>query len=350
MTILTMDELLSAPVATLGFAGLGKGNVIKDNYQLLVALPNVTSYSMQQTLHACPRKFALAKLKAANNLREEREVNVTFAFGHAVGAGVAEFDATLDLDKAIWQAFLAWKTDLLEVEIVRGKPTGKSFAEAVWALMLWQEFYWSETDLAEYEMIKAEATFAMDFEDGHYYMGHVDEVLRHKQSGRLLVKENKTTGSANVDTATYSNSDQGLSYSILVDMLGDQEYGVLYTVYSSKEREWLQFGFVKSANTKAEWIQDQLIQHSQVDEYAELNFFPKRGGACMQYNRRCSEYELCDLSMKHRFQQTFAELPKCESIDELRQIEHIDFSTTLSEVVARQTQRLSQGVPNEQSD
>ena len=89
--------------------------VLKDNYSQLVAHGNLSSYSMQGVLHACPRKYQIKKLQAATGT-SERIQSVTFSFGHSVGAGVAEYDATLDLDAAIWAAFLAWDIDLLEIE------------------------------------------------------------------------------------------------------------------------------------------------------------------------------------------------------------------------------------------
>jgi hypothetical protein len=336
----TMDDILNMPVESLSFKGVGQ-RVVKDNYHQLVALPNVTSYSMQQTFHGCPKKFELAKLRAATNAPETREANVTFAFGHAVGAGVAKYDETLDIREAIWEAFIAWDVDLLEVEEKHGKKTGKSIHEAIWALYVWKQFHAEETDLGEFAVVQAEATMVVDFEDGHYYIGHIDELLQHEATGRLRVKENKTTAMVNIDTASYSNSDQGLSYSILADMLGETEYEVLYTVYSTAEREWRQFSFVKSAAKKAEWIQDQLLQHAQQDQYSELKFFPKRGNNCMAYNRRCPEYELCDINSKLRFGMHFEEIPRVTSIEEINAIETIHYSTTLSEIVARQQARLA---------
>jgi len=341
----TMDDILDLPLDTISFKGTNQ-RVVKDNYHQLVALPNVTSYSMQQTFHGCPKKFELAKLRAATNAPDTREANVTFAFGHAVGAGVAKFDETQDIREAIWEAFIAWDVDLLAVELKHGKPTGKSIHEAIWALYVWKQFHAEETDLGDYEMVQAEATMVVDFEDGHYYIGHVDELLRERATKRLRVKENKTTAMVNIDAAAYSNSDQGLSYSILADMLGETEYEVLYTVYSTAEREWRQFSFVKSATKKAEWIQDQLLQHAQQDQYSELNFFPKRGNNCTAYNRRCPEYELCDMNNKLRFGQTFAEIPRVTSIEEIANIEAIHFSTTLSDIVARQTARLGRKESN----
>ena len=253
--------------------------VLKDNYSKLVAHRNLSSYSMQQVLHSCPR-------------------NVTFAFGHAVGAGVATYDKTLDLRAAIWDAFLAWDIDLLEIETKEtyadgsGKPTGKSFAHAIYALEKYEVFAAEETNLMDYETVKIEASIAVDFEDGYFYVGHLDELLIHKTTGRFLVKENKTTGMRSVDAAMYSNSDQALSYAVVVDMLGGADFEVLYTIYSSTAQEWIQHSFVKDTLRKASWIQDQ-----------------------------------------------FMDMATINSVSDIAAIEEVDYATTLSAIVARQKEK-----------
>lgn len=313
--------------------------VAKQGYNDLVKHGNLMTYSTSEILFSCPRKYAIKKMQADAGTAD-RLNSPTFAFGHAVGAGVAVYDETQDRRQAIWAAFLAWDIDLHEEERKSTRRNGKSFWEAVWALYAYQSFYEEETQLADYEMVRVEGTIGIDFEDGHFYSGHIDEVLRHRYTGRYLVKENKTTGFANVDPALYSNSNQALSYAVVVDMLGGSEFEVLYTVYSSTEQKWLQFPFVKQGFKKAEWIQDMLLTHQQLDHYAELKFFPKRGASCFNFMRRCEYYESCDIGMKTAFGKDFADLPKIESLADIHAIEPIDFPTTLSEIVQRQKEKL----------
>lgn len=319
--------------------------VLKDNYSRLVAHGNLSSYSMQGVLHACPRKYQIKKLQAATGT-SERIQSVTFSFGHAVGAGVAEYDATLSLDKAIFAAFLAWDIDLLEIETKgtyadgSGKPTGKSFAGAIWALEKYAIFAAEETCLAEYDSVKIEATVAVDFEDGHYYTGHIDELLIHRDTGTFMVKENKTTGLRAIDPVMYSNSDQALSYAIVIDMLGGTDYQVMYTVYSSSAQQWFQFMFTKSALKKAEWLQDQLLQHQHLDDYVALNFFPKRGASCFDFMRRCEYYERCDISPDVTYGMKYRDMAQITGKETLDAIEPIDYYTTLSAIAVRQKENL----------
>ena len=335
------DSIMNLSVSDAVPGGHATLKPFSETYQELQSYGNLSSYSMDSIFNACPRKFAIKKMQGAAKTNN-RMNSPTFAFGHAVGAGVATYDKTLDLRSAIWDAFLAWDIPLDEMETNKaGKPTGKSFHEAVWALYNYQTFYEAETNLADYETVNIEATLAVDFEDGHYYVGHIDELLVNKHTGEYLVKENKTTGMVSVDPCMYSNSDQALSYAVVVDMLGASSYEVLYTIYSSSRQEWVQFSFVKSANSKAEFLQDQLLLHQQRDDYSALDFFPKRGASCFSYMRRCELYGVCDLSLKTVYGQEFSELPKITSIDDLAAIEKIDYATNLSAIVARQQSKLA---------
>jgi len=316
--------------------------VTKDYYNQLVAHGNLSSYSMDTVFHACPRKYAIKKMMAKAGT-VERMNSPTFAFGHAVGAGVAVYDQAQDLRESIWATFLAWDIDLLEEEVNKsGKKTGKSFFEAVWALYVYQTFWEEETNLSEYDSVQIEASLIVDFEDGHYYSGHIDEVMIHRDTGRYLVKENKTTGMKTVDPCQYSNSDQALSYAVVVDMLGGTEYEVLYTVYLSSEQRWLSMSFVKGPNKKAEWIQDQLLMHQHKDDYASAGFWPKRGASCWSFMRRCEFYGDCDLSFDNRFGMDYAALPKITSIADVAAIEHVDYATTLTAIVERQKAKLNE--------
>lgn len=333
------DSILDAKVTEVTPGHGAAIKVSKNGYNLLVQNSNLMTYSTSEILYSCPRKYAIKKMQAESGTAD-RLNSPTFAFGHAVGAGVAVYDETQDLRKAIWNAFLAWDIDLFDEERRTERSNGKSFFEAVWALYVYKTFYEEETDLGSYETVKIEGTIAIDFEDGHYYSGHIDEVLRHKLTGKYRVKENKTTGMKNVDPALYSNSNQALSYAVVVDMLGGSDYEVHYTVYSSAEQRWMQFFFVKQGFKKAEWIQDQLLTHQALDHYTELKFFPKRGASCFNFMRRCEYYESCDIAIKTAFGKEFAQLPRITSLADIHEIEPIDFPTTLTEIVNRQKEKL----------
>lgn len=342
---MNLDSILSEAtgVSQTNATPAGPALLSNDTYAQMQSNCNVRSYSTTQTFHSCPKEYELYKLKSAART-SEREHNVTFAFGHSVGAGVATFDETQSITQAIWSAFLAWDIDLLDEEVKmragREYKTGKSFAEAIFALELYEEFYHTETDLPDYEVVKNEATIAIDFEDGHFYTGHIDTLLKNKYSGRYRVKENKTSSMANIDPAMYGNSDQALSYSVVIDQLGGADYSVLYTIFSTSSKRWVSFEYVKNALHKSEWLQDQLLINQSIDNYSALNFFPKRGASCIRFMRRCREYETCGLDTETRFGAKFGDLPRINSLQGLDTIEKIDYSFKLSEIISTQKERL----------
>lgn len=336
----TNTELLASVLDSEVDSGVGISTAIgvrKNNYRQLVKFANVLSYSMEQHLIACPRKFKLMKLRADSEGDEpETEPNADFAFGHAVGAGVAEYDKTGSLNAAIFAAFLAWNIDLLAESPKKDyRDPKKSFAHAVWALKLYESFY-QEQGLDEYEVVNVEATIGVDLEDGYFYVGHIDELLKHRETGRFKVKENKTTVFDSVDPALYANSDQALSYAVVVDAYGEAEYDVFYCVYSSTSQRWIDMPFVKSALAKAEWLQTQLLLTSELEEYSRINFFPKRGAACFNFSRRCEYFETCDFNSDRVFGKKYSELEFARNFADIEAIERLDFKVRLSELVAGQ--------------
>lgn len=329
-----LDEVLDSKVDDKSTAQ----KVRKDNYRQLVRFQNVTSYSMQQTLHTCPRKFQLMKMRADNERFEtEQEGNPDFAFGHAVGAGVAEYDKTLDINKAIFAAFLAWNIDLDATGQRKesGRDPKKSFPHAVWALKLYEEFH-REEGLAEYEVEIVEATIAVDMEDGNFYVGHIDELLKNRETGRRKIKENKTTVYDSVDPAMYANSDQALSYSVVVSATGETEYDVFYCIYSSTSQRWIRMDFTKTALSKAEWLQGQLLVNSEIEDYTRINFFPKRGSGCINFGRRCEFYEGCDFNTERVFGKKFDDLDAADSFADIEAIEALDYAFKFSDLVGQQ--------------
>jgi len=166
------------------------------------------SYSSVLNLHSCPRRFQLSKLQEKVSLDSEGnplpETNVTFAYGHAVGAGIQEYLLSQDLFRAVWKAFLEWDADLLDEET----KAQKSIWFAVHAVEKFVPVY-NGTHLDEYELCYVdnlpaiELSFSIVLPNGFIYRGFVDAVLKHKHTGQLLVLELKTTSLTNIDEAQY---------------------------------------------------------------------------------------------------------------------------------------------------
>lgn len=301
------------------------------NYQKLQSYQNVTSYSMLDVLHQCPRKFQLIKARAAAGGQGAN--NVDFAFGHAVGAGIqAWLSSKHNMTAAIFNAMLAWRIPY-DAEIPK---KNKSLWNACLAVQKYAEFW--EENLSEWQIWvlpdgkpAIELSIEVDFENGYKHYMHIDAILEHKLSKKLAIQENKTLGFKEVEDALYGNSDQALSYAVLIDMLREEtNYQVLYTVYTTPSREWHLVPFTKTNALKAEWLMDVRLDHAALTTYKQVNFFPKRGGSCFAYMRRCEFYGSCNLT---------SNLAEPATLKPEEHAERIDYSFKLSQILERQHQR-----------
>lgn len=292
----------------------------------LMSFQNYWSYSTQEAFHTCPRRYMIRKIQAAEGALPSLS-NIKFAFGHAVGAGVAKYDETRSLPDAIFEAFLSWDVDLLEEDRRSANSNGRSFAEAVFALMRYATFF-EDSPLKDLTHVASETVFGIDFEDGHFYTGHIDEILRDSVTGKFVIKENKTTGVYNLHPAMYGNSDQALSYAIALSVAEDTSYEVVYTIYDVNKREWIYLPFIKEAYKKAEWLQDQLMLHAQQDTCVEMGLFPKRGSGCMSYGTACPYYGACDQFTTEQFHN----LVWVDSLKDLESIEPMTYKVSLSDI------------------
>jgi hypothetical protein len=102
----------------------------------------------------------------------------------------------------------------------------------------------------------------------------------------------------------------------------------------------VQYSFVKSAESKAEWLQDQLLMQQQRDDYKELKFFPKRGASCYAYMRRCEFYGSCEVSFDNAFGKEYSELANCIGFDDIAVAEPIDYAVTLSDLIDTQKRNM----------
>lgn len=371
---------------SLGEAKAISANTSDKAYRELTSRENVTSYSLLSQLHECPRKYELNKLQAnhPSSAVPLDIINLDFAYGHAVGAGIQTYAATGNLTAAIFAAMLAWKAphDAEKLD-KRDNPTGKSLAMATLAI---EKFaWWWQENMAEWEVVvlpcpdchgsgegkamtyghgpddyeydiecpkcagtgtgkkAVELAFAVDFQNGRYHFGHIDTLLRSRISGKLAVWEGKTTGFESVDEASYANSSQALGYSVIVDAIAKEiaadgtEYEVLYIVYSSKSREFQLLPFGKTRSQRAEWLQDTLLDHASLDTYKRINFYPKRGENCInRYGYRCNWFGNCTMRNESLF--PGVELKQLPA-DELHSIEALDFVFKLEDLVATQKER-----------
>lgn len=260
------------------------------------------SHSSRTTLHKCPRKYQLYRLSSdITKLEDETkdmEQALTFAYGHAVGDGIASVLEGKSEAEILLDMFLIWPVDLLD-ENTRQK---KSFWLAVFAvqrlLALREEGFLEDYELVYYEGKPAiELGFQILLPDGYTYRGFVDAVLQHRQTKDVMTLEAKTS-SGNANPSMYKNSGQALGYSVVLDILFPElsSYTVLYLVYETKNYEYKELPFTKSLLQRALWLQELLIDTHLIDIYSSYGTsYPMHGEACFDFFRDCEYMSLCTL-------------------------------------------------------
>lgn len=257
------------------------------------------SYSSNLTLHECPRKLQLYKLRASSAGNSDSD-NLTFAYGHAVGTGIQHVFEGRTETEIIWHMFCNWDVELF----ASNTKQVKSFWHAVLAV---QKFISLRTNgfLKDYELISyngvpaAELSFKIVLPNDFIYRGHVDAVLRNTKTGAITVLEVKTSSSDTINPASYKNSAQAIGYSVVLDVIVPETsaYEVLYLVYKTKSMEYEILKFPKSYLQRAQWIQELLLDADTIQMYESTGVYPMHGESCAgKYYRDCEYLQVCTLS------------------------------------------------------
>lgn len=269
------------------------------------------SYSANEKLRVCPRLYQLTRIKVNDMVEEQTpENNIHLDYGSAMGAGIQAMLLAVhnghSKDLAIQIATVAV---LASYQGQCDTPEkGKTLNSLLLALKSFHANWdWDVWDLAYFNgkpAIELSFKLVYDVESGDYYCGFVDAILRNRLTGEHAVLELKTTGMNLLDIKPlYSNSDQAIGYSLVLDALsgGTSSFTVLYGVIRvGKDKEFCPktelHPFPKTAKDRLEWLLSQSLDYQRLKEYEELGVYPKWGASCIQYMRPCSMYGICDLA------------------------------------------------------
>lgn len=309
------------------------------------------SHSSRTQLHKCPRKYQLYRLNSEEEPLEETAAlsqSVTFAYGTTVGAGI---QSALDPKKYEWQVildtFLAWEPDLA----ADNPKQKKSFYLALFAvqrfLAMKKAGFLKDYDLVYFTSPKTgeykpavELAFSISLPGGYSYRGFIDAVLKHKETGEIVVLECKTT-SGTANPATYKNSGQALGYSVVLDTLVPEvsSYTVMYLVYESKAMEYKVLPFEKSLLQRALWLQELLIDTEMIELYNSYETYPMHGESCFDFFRECEYMGLCTLDTKNLVKPLDEAILSRISMDEARYDFTIEFDSLIQAQIAKGTKK-----------
>lgn len=306
------------------------------------------SHSSRSTLHKCPRKFQLYRLNATTQDADIPVSNsydqLTFDFGHAVGLGIQRVLQEWEMDKIILELYLNWNVD----PTLRNAKQSKSMAEAILAVQQFQNIVESGY-LSEYELLgyvtdsgetkpAIELSFSIHLPGDFYYRGYMDVVLRHKETGEVVVLELKTTSYREVNPAQYKNSGQGLGYSVVLDKIvpGLSSYTVLYLVYSTTKKEYIELPFEKSSLQRALWLNGLLIDCKHIELYEAFAAYSLNGDFCYDFYRECEYLGLCTMSTERLVRPLTRKI-----LDEIEKREVYDFNFEFEDLIQTQLEKNS---------
>lgn len=262
------------------------------------------SYSSLLKLHSCPREFELYRLNSVVNDTEDiaaKQIqNATFAFGHVVGAAVTDILQHKTENEILFNIFTGWYADYDFVD----KKRHKSIHHAMLAAQKLHHLFNNEEILEGYELLyykgkpTAELGFTIKLPNDFILRGSMDAVLQHKLTKKVIVLECKTSSSYALDEASYGNSAQAASYSVVLDTIVPElaSYTVMYLVYTTPNKEWNVLQFNKTKMHKALYLNELKLDTDIISLYEEAGVFPMRGESCVKYNRQCKYYGVCTLS------------------------------------------------------
>jgi hypothetical protein len=314
-----------------------------------VRIPGVVnlSFSKLSTFYTCPRKYMLGELEGMRKFNPSAHT----AFGHSYGAGIQEYARWVDKlghDKAVQRAVVgalaAWDTYSLDDVDAKGI---KSFWRCTQAVALWCEregrrllevYELANLELNGRTVPGIELEFYVHIGEHYNFQGHIDLVLRHRQTGELCVVEIKTMSKPPAP-ADWANSAQTIGYNVVLQGVGAMAaeqvaYHVLYLCYDASAMELTELPFSRSLAERSEWVTSLLADVQQMEMYKELGVWPKRGSQCMNYKRACEFFGICDLS------HTARSAPDIGSYED-RALEDVHFVTRIEDLLELQERELA---------
>lgn len=254
-------------------------------------------------LASCERKFQLDRLLRPAVQYDIGAPSVPLVRGAAFGIGVQTYMLTGDMDKAVYECWLAYDPEVYDEQK---------------KIYMWRTINNLRCCKDELDKIRQrykvatfhdkpaiELSFRLDIDDKWYYVGYIDMVLYDTVLGIYVVFEIKTTAYKLIDLAPmYKNSGQALGYSIVIDQIvGEKQskYGVVYFVCRDQQGsnfvpDVYTFPFTKTLLDRLRWFYTVGLDVQRLNTMLANDLFPMRGESCVRFNRVCTHYGTCNLT------------------------------------------------------
>jgi hypothetical protein len=252
------------------------------------------SHYAREKFESCERLFQLDRLSGPRNSEESE----TFTFGQSFGAGVQEYLVSGSIEAAVFKAYLAY-TPWLESD----KKSFTGVLSALWGQRSVLDMIRSKWRVASFDNKPAiELGIRIDIDEIFYYSGFIDVILQDIYTGQYAVGEVKHTASRLLDLRPmYMNFGQALAYSIALDSIVGanlSDYSTYYIVnqcFDQYSPKILTYEFKKNLLDRLNWMLTIKMDCERISQMIQMNFFPKRAGSCLKYNRPCAHFGTCHM-------------------------------------------------------
>lgn len=366
-----LEALMQVPLRDVEHTTIINGQVVEKSNAVrksdakklgYVKIPGVInlSYSRLQTFHTCPRKFLLREVVAAD---AGFAGNTHTAFGSAFGAGVQEVLRSGNLQRGLLAGFASWDAPYDAEE----KKANKNIWTALIGIEKFYNYIYPELQEAGYELATYkgkpgnELFFLVWYGERYNHQGHIDIVLYNRKTNKLVVLELKTT-SKESHPADWQNSEQTLGYSVVLDAMAAEigavaGWEVEYLIYNpaiskdNPENAWgfTNYTFQKSDLLKTEYIISTLQDIKTIELMFDNEHFPKRGNACITWNRVCDYFGRCDELQAQYIHRDLEEVHRENFDDEVYESlskEMLDFEGDYVSLLEAQESRADNSNPN----
>lgn len=265
------------------------------------------SHSSRGSLASCPRKIEFRKMYNSSR-RDETQ---------ATGSGKAMHEAfqtwlvNKDVDEGLWKLVSNYPIQFQKTAMDANSLEGciGTYLHCIQSELFneWEIAYVIKPDGEKVPAVEVPFNLRMQvdfFNTGRLvwvnYIGYIDLIMYNKIEDRYAVWDIKTT-TREADFATqFTFDEQCLPYGLVLQKLLGLDYergydvGYWITKLHVVEPYEVLLTFTKDGHDVAEWLRGYLLDIHMLQMYHRLGFFPRHGGSCSSWNRRCQFFDMCD--------------------------------------------------------
>ena len=265
------------------------------------------SHSSRGSLSSCPRKLEFRKMYASSR-RDETQATGS---GKAMHEAFQSWIVDKDVDKGLWQLISNYPIQYQKTPMDANSLEGciGTYLHSVKSDLFneWEIAYVVKPDGEKVPAVEVPFNLRMQvdfFNTGRLvwvnYIGYIDLVMYNRIEDRYAVWDIKTTTKDGDFVTQFNFDEQCLPYGLVLQKLLGLDYARGYEVgywvtklHAVEPYEKL-LTFTKDGAGVAEWLRGYLLDIYMLQTYHKLGFFPRHGGNCSSWNRRCQFFDLCD--------------------------------------------------------